>query len=145
MTKAMYVYIMVNSRPTLYTGVTNDLIRRVYEHKNEMVSGFTKKYHLHKLLYYEKLEGQLQAIIREKQIKDMNRSDKLEMIKKSNPLFEDLYSNIVDSGQARMTKPTNIILGIRRKPETPESDKKDSGQALDPDLRARMTGGAGNE
>ena len=101
----MYVYIMANGRPTLYTGVTNNLIKRVYEHKKELVEGFTKKYHLHKLVYYEIIEGQLQAIIREKQIKDMNRSDKLTMIQKFNPQSKDLYQEIIgnDSGQARMT------------------------------------------
>ncbi len=100
----MYVYIMANNRPTLYTGVTNDLIRRVYEHKRELIEGFTKKYHLHKLVYFEILEDQLQAIIREKQIKDMDRIDKLKMIQESNSQLDDLYSKITeDSGQARMT------------------------------------------
>jgi len=97
---------MANARPTLYVGITNNLIRRVYEHKQGLIEGFTKKYHLHKLVYYEIVEGQLQAIIREKQIKDMNRSDKLEMIRRSNSRFEDLYPTIIneDSGQARMTR-----------------------------------------
>ena len=106
MRKIMYIYIMANARPTLYVGVTNNLIRRVYEHKQELIEGFTKRYHLHKLVYYEIVEGQLQAIIREKQIKDMNRSDKLEMIRRSNSRFEDLYPTIIneDSGQARMTR-----------------------------------------
>src|SRR3990172_5283090 len=102
MSKIMYVYIMANGRPTLYVGVTNNLIRRVYEHKQELIEGFTKKYHLHKLVYYEIVEGQLQSIIREKQIKDMNRVDKLLMIKKFNPNFSDLYHRVIaaDSGQA---------------------------------------------
>jgi putative endonuclease len=101
--KQMYVYIMANSRPTLYTGVTGNLIKRVWQHKQGLVDGFTKKYHLHKLVYYEVIEGQLQAIIREKQIKDMNRVDKLKMIEIFNPAFEDLYQTIIqDSGQARL-------------------------------------------
>jgi putative endonuclease len=102
----MYVYIMANNRPTLYTGVSGDLIKRVWQHKQELAEGFTKKYHLHNLVYYEMIEGQLQAIIREKQIKDMNRIDKLNMIRKFNPDFIDLYPFLIgeDSGQARMTE-----------------------------------------
>lgn len=99
MGKVMYVYIVANDRPTLYTGVTNNLIKRVYEHKQELVDGFTKKYHLHKLVYYETIEGQLQAIIREKQIKDMDRLGKLNMIRKFNPNFSDLYGAILDTGR----------------------------------------------
>ena len=119
MIKAMYVYIMANGRPTLYVGVTNDLIRRVYEHKQELIEGFTKKYHLHKLVYYEIVEGQLQSIIREKQIKDMDRANKLEMIQKFNSSFEDLYTRITaDSGQARMTTPSTVILGSEATPES---------------------------
>lgn len=95
MVQVMYVYIMANSRPTLYTGVTNDLVRRVNEHKQGLIKGFTKKYFLHKLIYYENIEGQIQAIVREKQIKDMNRIDKLNMIKKFNPDFIDLYTTIL--------------------------------------------------
>lgn len=94
--KQGYVYIMANNRPTLYTGVTNDLISRVYEHKAQLVSGFTAKYHLDKLVYYEVTDNIKQAIIREKQIKDMNRNKKLEMITKFNTEFKDLYNRILD-------------------------------------------------
>ncbi|MDP3948161.1 MAG: GIY-YIG nuclease family protein [bacterium] len=95
MSKVMYVYIMANNRPTLYTGITNNLVKRVYEHKQELVKGFTKKYHLHKLVYYENIEGEIEAIIREKQIKDMNRADKLKMIREINPELKDLYQAIL--------------------------------------------------
>ena len=91
----MFVYIMANQRQTLYVGVTNNLIRRVDEHKREVIEGFIKKYHLHKLVYYEITEGEMQAIVREKQIKDMNRKDKLSMIRIVNPTFEDLFNQTI--------------------------------------------------
>jgi len=87
---------MANNRPTLYTGVTSNLIKRAYEHKTDTIKGFTAKYKLHKLVYYEVYDSIEQAIIREKQIKDMNREDKLNMIRKYNPIFEDLYYKILD-------------------------------------------------
>ena len=96
MTKVGYVYIMANIRQTLYTGVTSNLVKRVYEHKSNLVAGFTKLYNLHMLVYYENLETIGQAIIREKQIKDMNRKDKLTMIYKFNARFKDLYNQITD-------------------------------------------------
>lgn len=92
----MFVYIMANARPTLYVGVTDNLIRRVTEHKQELIEGFTKKYHLHKLVYYEAGEGQLEAIIREKQIKNMNRKEKISMITELNPNFRDLFNDILE-------------------------------------------------
>lgn len=95
MRRAGYVYIMANNRPTLYTGVTSNLIKRVFEHKQQEGSQFTTKYKLHKLVYYEKHDTIMNAIIREKQIKDMNRQDKINMIKKINPTFKDVYSGIV--------------------------------------------------
>ena len=94
MNKGGFVYIMVNIRQTLYTGVTSDLIKRVYQHKNNLVKGFTQKYSLHMLVYYEIFDTIVQAIIREKQIKDMDRADKLKMIYAFNPKFEDLYDRL---------------------------------------------------
>jgi putative endonuclease len=94
MAKQGFVYIMANDRPTLYTGVTSNLKRRVYEHKIGFVPGFTARYNLHKLVYFESLSEIEQAIIREKQIKDMSRKDKLQMIRELNSKFKDLYSGI---------------------------------------------------
>ena len=93
--KKGYVYIMANHRPTLYTGVTSNLINRAYQHKNNLVKGFTSKYNLHGLVYYEVFDSIEQAIIREKQIKDMNRADKLKLIVKFNPRFKDLYQRLI--------------------------------------------------
>ena len=89
------VYIMGNDRPTLYIGVTNNLIRRVYEHKHGLVEGFTKKYGLEKLLYFEVFDQIADAILREKQLKHWNREWKLNLIKVKNPTMKDLYSEII--------------------------------------------------
>ena len=93
--KDYYVYIMGNDRPTLYIGVTNNLIRRVYEHKHGLVEGFTKKYGLEKLLYFEVFDQIDDAISREKQLKHWNREWKLNLIKKTNLPLKDLYSEII--------------------------------------------------
>ena len=87
---------MVNRRPTLYTCITNYLLKRVNQHKNKINSKcFTAKYNLNKLVYYENFDNPKSAIIREKQIKNMCRKEKLELIKKFNPLFKDLYSDVL--------------------------------------------------
>jgi putative endonuclease len=91
-----YVYILTTTQNTaLYTGVTNDLIRRVYEHKNNLTIGFTKKYQVHKLVYYEIGESILSAIEREKQIKGWRREKKIKSINAFNPDWHDLYDEIV--------------------------------------------------
>jgi putative endonuclease len=95
MGKQYYVYIMTNRTNTvLYTGVTNNLVRRVYEHKEKLVEGFTRKYNVTKLVYYEIAEDVEAAILREKQIKDGSRSDKKRLISNLNPKWDDLYTMI---------------------------------------------------
>ncbi len=94
--KQYYVYIMTNYANTvLYTGVTNDLIRRVYEHKNKIVKSFTSKYNVNKLVYYEATENIESAILREKQLKAGSRQKKINLINKLNPKWEDLYNQII--------------------------------------------------
>ncbi|MBI4301682.1 MAG: GIY-YIG nuclease family protein [Chloroflexi bacterium] len=85
-----YVYIMTNHSDTLYTGVTNDLQRRVYEHKQKLVEGFTAKYNLNMLVYYEATEDVQSAIRREKQIKGWRRAKKIALIESTNPQWRDL-------------------------------------------------------
>ena len=90
-----YVYIMTNKHNTvLYTGVTNDLIRRVYEHKEKLVKGFTKKYNVNKLVYYEIADEIYYAIEREKQIKGGSRQKKIDLILSMNPEWKDLYNTL---------------------------------------------------
>ena len=86
-----YVYILTNyTDSTLYIGVTNDLRRRLYEHKTKQLPGFTNKYNLTKLVYFEKTTDIKLAIQREKNLKKWNRAWKIDLIKKFNPTFEDL-------------------------------------------------------
>ncbi|MBI3313174.1 MAG: GIY-YIG nuclease family protein [Candidatus Omnitrophica bacterium] len=95
MNKNGFVYILTNKVNTvLYTGVTSNLKKRIYEHKNKFVDGFSKQYNLNKLVYYEMFESILDAITREKQIKAGSRKKKLDLIIRNNPNFEDLYDKI---------------------------------------------------
>ena len=91
-----YVYILSNkNKTTLYTGVTNDLIRRTFEHKEKLIKGFTGIYHVDRLVYYEVHEDIKEAITREKQIKGGSREKKIGLIMSMNPWWDDLYSEIV--------------------------------------------------
>ena len=86
-----YVYILASSKNgTLYIGITNDLIRRLYEHKNNLVKGFTSKYKVHNLVYFEETDDIAEAIRREKQLKGWNRKWKIALIEKDNPNWDDL-------------------------------------------------------
>ena len=94
--KQYYVYILASKRNgTLYIGVTNNLIRRVYEHKNNFVQGFTSKYNVHRLVYYEATTDVESAILREKQMKKWKRKWKLNLIEEMNPDWKDLYYEII--------------------------------------------------
>jgi putative endonuclease len=93
--KQYYVYIMTNHRNTvLYVGVTNDLIRRAYEHKEKLADGFTRKYNIVKLIYYEVFEDIENAILREKQIKAGSRQKKVQLINSINREWRDLYDEL---------------------------------------------------
>jgi putative endonuclease len=85
-----YVYILSNEAKTLYIGVTNNLERRMYEHKNKLITGFTKKYNLTKLVYYETTDDIWNAIYREKQLKGWLRIKKILLIEENNPGWDDL-------------------------------------------------------
>ena len=91
-----YVYILFSKRNgTLYVGVTSDLVKRIYEHKNKFVEGFTKKYNVDKLGYYEIFDNIEEAIVREKKLKISPRKKKIDLIEINNPNWNDLYYDII--------------------------------------------------
>jgi putative endonuclease len=91
-----FVYIMASKRiGTLYVGMTNDLIKRVFQHKNDLAGGFTKQYGVHMLVYYEQTEDVMSAIRREKQLKKWKREWKIRLIEETNPAWKDLYDNLL--------------------------------------------------
>ena len=95
MSKQYFVYIMTNKNNTvLYTGVTNDLKRRAYVHREKLIDGFTKKYYIDKLVYYEVFEDIYNAISREKQIKSGSRQKKIDLINNINKAWKDLYEEL---------------------------------------------------
>jgi putative endonuclease len=96
MAKQPAVYILASKRNgTIYIGVTGNLQQRAWEHKNDLVEGFTKKYGVHRLVYYELHEDMMSAIRREKQMKKWNRAWKLELVETQNPEWEDLWEGII--------------------------------------------------
>ena len=95
MEKQYYVYIMTNKNNTvLYTGITNDLKRRAYEHKEKLAEGFTKQYNITKLVYYEVFQDSYHAIQREKKIKGGSREKKIELVNTINSRWKDLYDDL---------------------------------------------------
>ena len=94
--KSYFVYILASKRNgTLYIGVTNNLIKRVWQHKNNLADGFTKKYNVHLLVYFEETSDIESAIMREKQLKAWNRQWKINLLQKSNPNWQDLYPGLL--------------------------------------------------
>jgi len=91
--KRYYVYLLSNRSGTLYVGVTNNLFRRIFEHKHKMIEGFTKRYNIDRLIYFEEFQDIRQAILREKQIKSWRRQKKLELVRIMNETFMDLAKN----------------------------------------------------
>jgi putative endonuclease len=90
------VYVLASRRNgTLYIGVTSDLVKRAYEHKQDLIEGFTKQYGVHQLVYFEMHEDMVSAITREKQLKKWNRAWKIELIEQRNPEWRDLYAELV--------------------------------------------------
>lgn len=94
--KQYYVYILANRSGTLYTGVTNDLVRRLYEHKHSLVPGFTGRYGIDRLVHFESCTDILAAIAREKEIKSWRRSKKVALVEADNPRWLDLSSDWFD-------------------------------------------------
>lgn len=96
MEKHFYVYILASRKHgTLYVGVTNDLIRRVHEHREKLVPGFTKEYGVARLVYYEIYDDPESAIVREKRLKRWKRDCKIELIERDNPNWDDLYLALI--------------------------------------------------
>jgi putative endonuclease len=94
--KQYYVYILASRKNgTLYIGVTSDLAKRIYEHKEKLIDGFTKEYNVHVLVYYEQHNEIEEAILREKQMKKWNRQWKIRLIEENNPEWKDLYEEIL--------------------------------------------------
>jgi putative endonuclease len=95
MNKTYYVYILASKKDgVLYIGVTNNLIKRIYEHKQGFVDGFTKKYYIKRLVYYEETSDIRSALEREKQLKNWKRDWKITLIEKNNPDWKDLYASV---------------------------------------------------
>ncbi|MGE4420295.1 MAG: GIY-YIG nuclease family protein [Sulfurimonas sp.] len=93
--KKGYIYILSNNSKTLYVGVTSDLIKRIYEHKNNITKGFTTKYNIKSLVYYEIFDSIEDAITREKQLKAGSRLKKIALIESLNPTWKDIYDELL--------------------------------------------------
>lgn len=96
--KTYFIYIITNfTNTTLYIGITNNLERRIFEHKHELLNGFSKQYHLKKLIYFEEYNDIQEALTREKQLKNWKRTWKIDLITKKNPTYKDLFADAESS------------------------------------------------
>ncbi len=117
MTKQPAVYILASRRDgTLYAGVTSDLVKRIYEHRNNLAHGFTKRYGVHQLVYYEFHGEMFEAINREKQIKTWNRAWKVRLIEEHNPEWHDLWFEIIGSDESGFPPTRTTPLGLNKSP-----------------------------
>ncbi len=98
--KQYWVYILASHKRTLYVGTTSNLERRMYEHRNKLIEGFTKRYNITQLVYYEQTNDVMAAIEREKQIKGWTRARKLELIRGFNPIWHDFSNDVLGIGSA---------------------------------------------
>ncbi|MEL0168088.1 MAG: GIY-YIG nuclease family protein [Pseudomonadaceae bacterium] len=106
MTKQPCVYILASKRNgTLYVGVTSNLIKRIWEHKNNLAGGFTQRYQVHRLVYFEQAADMLTAITREKQLKHWQRNWKIKLIEQANPEWDDLYRTLTQPPTPSATAP----------------------------------------
>ncbi len=126
--RSYYVYILTNQSRTLYTGVTNDLERRVFEHKNKLVRGFTSKYNITKLVWYEEFNDIYQAIEGEKKIKGWLRSKKIALIESTNPEWHDLARDWFSPTSA----PSNTDLCPSERSQAPKGADSDPSVAKPP-------------
>ena len=136
--KEFYVYILFNQSRTLYIGVTNDLIRRMYEHRQKLVRGFTAKYNITQLAYYEGYPNAMSAIEREKQLKGWKRERKIALIEAENPRWKDLNLSLREQlPQAPPSlRETNCVAGPGQILRCAQNDA--SREVNDPDTRAQI-------
>jgi putative endonuclease len=125
MQKTYFIYILSNESRMLYIGVTNDVTRRALEHKSKSVPGFTLRYNLHKLVYFEEFGNINAAIAREKQLKGWLRSKKVALVNSKNPLWKDLAEAQSQSG-ARFKKLASMATRSQRIPPTPATKQNPS-------------------
>ncbi|MBV8450756.1 MAG: GIY-YIG nuclease family protein [Deltaproteobacteria bacterium] len=126
--RSFYVYILGSRSGVLYIGITSDLERRTYEHQHGVVDGFTQRYEVKRLLYFEEFSDPLSAIAREKQLKRWNRSKKLTLIRSLNPMFKDLSKAWENETSVQTPEISGCAPKTGRDPSTPAASGRDDGK-----------------